>query len=464
MRTELKILVVDELNEFSSSHLHKLRAQPGAIDLAQNIAKAWEFFQLKDYDIICGDCSSSAEICLDFLQKIKRRRPDVPVMIRKTPAIIADYLQGKKSGGMEFGEGKNIHEFLNNVFAKARTYHASRYYRIQHKNLPIKEVPIFDKMVGRSSKLRSIFTTISDVAKTGANIFISGESGTGKELVARSIHKQSLRGGQPFVPVNFSALPNELFESELFGYEKGAFTSAVNQKIGLLEFAHHGTFFMDEICQLPIFVQPKLLRALQDKNIRRIGGSKLIETDIRLISASNIEPDRALETNLLRRDFYYRINVINLHIPPLRERQEDIRPLAYYFLDQNLKLTTKEIHGFDEDVLLCFESYPWLGNARELENVVERAVALTHGDVISMQDIPDKINLPLQNQSGAKSRISLAEAKKQAIDKVEQEYLQRMLAEYQGNVTSIARESGMTRRNLHRLLKRHKLNPAIWRQ
>ncbi len=319
-----------------------------------------------------------------------------------------------------------------------------------------------DTIIGNSAAMRKIFELIENVALTDINVLITGESGTGKELIARSIHHHSARCGKAFVPVNCSAFPESLFEAELFGYERGAFTGAAQRKLGLLEFAHGGTFFLDEVCELPISLQAKLLRVLQDKHLRHLGGNELTQVDVRLISASNRNPEEARAHGMLRDDFYYRLNVINIHLLPLRERVDDILPLANHFLHETLKFSPKCIHGFRGEVLSRFEHYPWPGNIRELENVVQRAVTLAHNDWISLADLPAHFHHETNPPKNGK--LTLVEAKQMAIQQIEREYLLEMLARYQGNVTKIAADSGMTRRNLHRLLNRHQLKAHEWRE
>ena len=322
----------------------------------------------------------------------------------------------------------------------------------------------FDGMLGRSEPMQRVYEVIRNVARADVNVMITGESGTGKELVARSIHKRSRRSSEAFVPINCSAFPENLFEAELFGYEKGAFTGAAQRKIGLLEYAHKGTFFLDEVCEMPVSLQAKLLRVLQDRQLRHLGGNELIPVDVRLISASNRQLESALLENRLRQDFYFRLNVVNIHLPPLRERKEDISLLAYHFLEKFLHATDKDILGFDDEVLDAFERYEWPGNVRELENVVERAITLATENVIIPADLPPNIHPTAKRRHHSGPNMTLIEAKQRAVDEIERKYLLSLLLKYHGNITNLARESGMSRRNVHRLLKRHRLDPEQWRK
>jgi transcriptional regulator with PAS, ATPase and Fis domain len=266
----------------------------------------------------------------------------------------------------------------------------------------------------------------------------------------------------PFIPVNCGAFPENLFEAELFGYEKGAFTDASKRKIGLLEFADGGTFFLDEVCELPANLQVKMLRMLQDQLLRRVGGNELIKIDVRLISATNQDIQKALNNEQLREDFYYRLNVVNIHVPPLREREGDVNLLANYFLNQKLKSSSKEVIGFTDEALENLEKYNWPGNVRELENVVERAVALVKGDLITTTELSPSIQ-PRKSSAYSFPDLSLAEAKQNAIDQTEKKYLLYLLKKHRGNVTKIAEEANMTRRNIHRMLNRHSFDPNSWR-
>jgi transcriptional regulator with PAS, ATPase and Fis domain len=303
---------------------------------------------------------------------------------------------------------------------------------------------------------------VEHVSKSEANILITGESGTGKELVARSIHAHSRRKTKPFVPINCGAFPENLFESEIFGYEKGAFTGANKRKIGLIEYANEGTFFMDEVCDLPMPLQTKLLRAIQDKLIRRIGGNELIQVDVRIISATNENIKNALSAQKIREDLYYRLNVINIHLPPLRERKGDIQLLAESFLKKFSATMQKEITGFSDEVLLLLERYNWPGNIRELENIVERAVTLSNGKIITITELPRHI-FSEEPSLISFDRIKFIDAKQNAIAEVEKKYLVHLLKKYNGNITKMAEEAGMTRRNIHRLLNTHNINPNGWR-
>ncbi|MBK7377670.1 MAG: sigma-54-dependent Fis family transcriptional regulator [Ignavibacteriales bacterium] len=309
--------------------------------------------------------------------------------------------------------------------------------------------------------MKNVFDIVEQVAPVEANVLITGESGTGKELIARAIHVLSQRKTGPFVPVNCGAFPENLFESELFGYEKGAFTGAANRKIGFLEYASSGTFFMDEVFEMPAHIQAKLLRALQERKLTRVGGNNLIDFNVRIIAATNKDVQKAIENGELREDFYFRINVVQIHIPPLRERKIDIPLLADYFISKSNDLSKKNISRIDEHVLNIFENYSWPGNVRELENVIQSASVFCQTDKITQADLPKYLF-----SASAKSefeKISLTEAKQLAIEKIERDFLLFLMEKHSGNITKVAEESGMTRRNIYRIISKYSLNPDDWR-
>jgi transcriptional regulator with PAS, ATPase and Fis domain len=321
----------------------------------------------------------------------------------------------------------------------------------------------YDNIVGVSPVMQQVFDMISRIADSETNITIIGESGTGKELVARSIHAHSRRKSMSFVPVNCGAFPENLFESELFGYEKGAFTGAYRKKPGLLEYADGGTFFLDEICELSPTLQVKLLRMLQDKKIRRVGGTELIDVNVRIISASNQNLEDALTKGTLREDLYYRLNVISIKLPPLRDRHEDIPLLCQHFIEKYSKLTPKEINGISVEALKCLEAYSWPGNVRELENVIERAITLAKDVWVRPEDIPDNIVCEKGDFTNAPIDVPLKAAREQMLSTFERDYLMKMLERYGGNVTKAAQHSGINRRTFHRLLNRYQINSRNWK-
>ena len=259
----------------------------------------------------------------------------------------------------------------------------------------------FDKIVGDSAQIQAIFDLIGKVADTDSSILVLGESGTGKELIARTIHYNSTRASEPFIPINCGAIPTELIESELFGHEKGAFTGAVASRAGRFERAHMGTIFLDEIGELAFPLQVKLLRVLQEREFERVGGTKTIEVDVRVIAATNINLEESVKEKRFREDLYYRLNVIPVVIPPLRDRDGDIPLLARHFLDIMIEKKEREVTGFTDEAMTLLKNYPWPGNIRELENIIERMVILKSGEgQLDVVDVPEKVSgLQVQGRS-----------------------------------------------------------------
>ena len=302
----------------------------------------------------------------------------------------------------------------------------------------------FEGMIGTSSKMQDIFSAIRKVATTDAPVLIRGESGTGKELVARAIHRLSIRASRPFIPINCSAIPENLIESEFFGHEKGTFTGAHVQRKGRFEMAEGGTLFLDEIGDLPLTIQVKLLRFLQEKTIERVGGREQIEVDTRILAATNRDLEEAMRKSVFRDDLFYRISVINISLPPLRERSADIVLLAKTFLDRYAIESKKKIKGFSSQVIEALERYAWPGNVRELENRIKRAVIMSEGKKITLED------LEMQSVAGVKENILLKDAR----EHLEKELILKAIARNENNLTKAASDLGISRPTLYDLMQK----------
>ena len=311
-----------------------------------------------------------------------------------------------------------------------------------------------DEIIGRSAAMQEIFALMRRLSASHANLLITGESGTGKELIARAIHARSSRKNRPFVPVNCAAIPENLLESELFGYTRGAHSTANADRQGLFVEADGGTLFLDEIAELPLALQPKLLRVLQDGEVRPLGTNRAERADVRVIAATNRDLDRALREGRFREDLYYRLNVIQLQLPPLRGRQEDILPLAEHFLLRSARRSGKAVHGWKEPAKKLLLGYHWPGNVRELENAVERAVALAESDLIGVEDLPRA----LQERKG-QDLLSSAVAQGFTLDQLEREYIERVLDVEGGNKTRAAQRLGLDRKTLYRKLEEYAASP-----
>ena len=461
MNQKTKILVLDDEEDMLRGFGKLLDAQGHKAYLVSNAAAAAKVLEEKEIDIVFTDLLMPDIDGLQVLELVQKYNQSIPVIIFSAYGTVDRAVIAMKAGAFDFIEKPFDAERVTLVIQKALN-HLNLYRERNNLLNQLEEKFKFDNIIGVSPEIRKIFEMVENVAKSEANILLTGESGTGKELVARSIHAHSGRKTGPFVPVNCGAFPENLFEAEIFGYEKGAFTGANKRKIGLLEYANGGTFFMDEICELPMPLQTKLLRAIQDKQIRHIGGNELIQVDVRIISATNENIEKAVSQQKLREDLYYRLNVINIHLPPLRERKGDIRLLAEVFLKKFTTKMHKDITGFAVDVLEYFENYKWQGNIRELENVVERAVTLSKGKKITIAELPSYL---FTETAAAISfdKIKFTDAKQIAVEEVEKKYLLHLLKKHNGNITKIAEDAGMTRRNIHRMLNNHNINTNDWR-
>ena len=309
----------------------------------------------------------------------------------------------------------------------------------------------FDNIIGRSAAMNEVFELIRRVSDSVVSVLITGESGTGKELVARALHFNGPRGGGPFVALNCAAIPSQLLESELFGYKRGAFTDAVTDRNGLLVDAHRGTLFLDEVGELPPQLQAKLLRVLQEREVKPLGSSQTKSIDVRFVAATNRELEPMLETGEFRHDLYYRLNVVQIDIPPLRERPEDIMPLASHLLATAAGRSKKQIEAIAPDAAKVLLAYSWPGNVRELENVIERAVALSRTTQIQLSDLP-----PSLLDRPSEDLLSTATARRMTLAEVEQQYILRVLDEEAGNKTRAAQRLGLDRKTLYRKLEEYR--------
>ena len=325
-----------------------------------------------------------------------------------------------------------------------RAFHVSQLEHEQREMRHRLSGDTFEGMIGTSTQMQDVFSTIRKVATTDAPVLIRGESGTGKELVARAIHRLSIRESKPFIPINCSAIPENLIESELFGHEKGTFTGAHAQRKGRFEMAEGGTLFLDEIGDLPLILQTKLLRFLQEKIIERVGGREQIEVDTRVLAATNRDLEEAMKNATFRDDLYYRLSVINISLPALRERNADVILLAKTFLDRYTSETRKKIKGFSSEAIESIECYPWPGNVRELENRIKRAVIMSEGKKITLED------LEMKAVAGKKELIMLKDAR----EILEKGLILKAIARNENNLTKAASGLGISRPTLYDLMEK----------
>jgi DNA-binding NtrC family response regulator len=320
----------------------------------------------------------------------------------------------------------------------------------------------FGEILGRSAPMQRVFEAIKRVAATDFDVLIIGETGTGKEMVARAIHQHSRRKCGPFVPVDCGAIPEELMEREFFGHERGAFTGAQSRGLGLLEFSNQGTFFLDELTQLPCRLQAKLLRVLQERRVRRVGGTREIPLDFRIMAASSLDLEGQVRKGTFRSDLFHRINVTRIELPPLRQRIEDLPLLAGAFLARYTGEMEREPVELNPEALEVLAAYPWPGNVRELQNLMKRILTMASGSLISVEDLPEEI-VARAGGASAKTGKGFFAHRECRLNAFEKDYLKNLLDACHGDVTCAAREAQLPRGTLYRLMKKHELDAAEFR-
>ena len=384
------ILIVDDEKNYLLV-LEALLADAGYEVITSDSAnEALEIALSHDLDLVITDVRMPGLDGMEFLAQLSSRQPDLPVIMMTAYATVEKAVEAMKRGAFDYITKPFKNEELILTIRKAIEMH-----RLKQENRllsrQLQERFKFGNIFGKSKVMRQVYEIIEKVAQTRASVLITGESGTGKELIAKAIHFTSPRRDKQFISVNCSALPETLLESELFGHEKGAFTGAVTQRKGRFELAHTGTLFLDEVGDMSPALQVKLLRVLQEMMFERVGGTKTLQVDARLVAASNRDLGRELEIGRFREDLYYRLKVVHIKVPPLRERRDDIPLLVHHFLEKVAKANGLPVKGVTHDALKQMYQYDWIGNVRELENVIERAVILCDGDEIRSQDLPEEL-------------------------------------------------------------------------
>jgi two-component system response regulator PilR (NtrC family) len=357
------------------------------VEISTNGEEALEKYEAQDFDLTLLDLLMPGIDGIEVLNRLKKMNPFAVVIIITAYASIESAIKAMKMGAFDYIQKPFKHEELLLVVQRAIAHS-----RLQEENLRLKDELkrkfSFENIIGKSEVMNQVFEIIKASAPTRSTVLIEGESGTGKELVARAIHQNSDRVSHPFIIVNSGSLPPDLLESHVFGHVKGAFTGAISEKQGLFEAADKGTIFFDEISSLNLDTQAKLLRVMQDREFMKLGGTKTIKVDVRVIAATNTDIEELIVLNTFREDLYYRLNVIKIELPPLRQRKEDIPLLARHFLETYSKENNKEFLDVSEEVMDILEEYEWPGNVRELENLIERAVVLSKSKVITRESLP----------------------------------------------------------------------------
>lgn len=397
---------------------------------------------------------------LEVLRTIRRIDPEALVILFTAFATVETAVEAVKEGAFDYipkpFSADQLQVVIERALTQRRLLDENRRLREQ-----LTETYRFENIVGRSRPMVQVYDLIKKVAASEANILIVGESGTGKELIARCIHANSSRAARAFIPIDCASLPEHLLESELFGHEKGAFTGAIATRRGLFEEANGGTSFLDEVGDIPLPLQAKLLRVLQERQVRRVGGNRFTDVDVRVICATHQNLADMVQQGNFREDLYYRLNVISLPLPPLRDRPGDTPLLAYHFLRKYAAQSGKKVKAIAPETLELLEAYPWPGNVRELQNVIERAVVLAEGEMVTPAELPANLRLPQKVPAAmVADHLGLKKAKRQWVEAFEREYLITLLKKHQGNISQAAKTAGVDRKTIHRLLKRYRIEHA----
>ena len=416
--------------------------------------EAVEEFASGEWDLVVSDIKMPGMDGLEVLQRLKAKDPSIPVIMITAYATVEMSIQALRKGA---------YDMLTKPFEPEellyRVKNALKSTQLLVENRQLREELVgkfrFDKIIGASDSLRQVLEKVEKIAIRDTSVLITGESGTGKELIAQAIHYNSSRKEKKFVAINCGALPESLLESELFGYKKGAFTGAISDRQGLLETADGGTLFLDEVGNLPMNVQKTLLRFLQEQEFHRIGDTKPVKVDVRILSATNADLKNSVKDGTFREDLYYRLNVMNLHLPPLRERAADIPLLTAHFIAlQNQKFGT-QVKGLAPDALESLARYDWPGNIRQLKNVIEASMAMEGSDHLSLDVVSQFVEIH-QPMGGGEPFLDEGDYS-QALSRFEVEYLKGLLRKNRGNIEAAAREAGMNMATIYRKIKKYNL-------
>ncbi|MEG0392157.1 MAG: sigma-54 dependent transcriptional regulator [Anaerovoracaceae bacterium] len=441
----IKILVVDD-EENVRQLLEKVLVKEGYnVYLAEDGERGLEVIQNKHINIIISDIKMPNMDGLTFLSEVRKTGQDIGFILITAFATMETAIEALKSGAQDYvTKPFDIKEILASV--KRVAIGTKQGKAFDGEDISVETL----RMQSKSLKMQNVLQLAKQVAGSGATILVTGETGTGKEVIAEAMHGWSLRAKQPMIKVNCGAIPDNLLESELFGYEKGAFTGAASSKPGRFELAEGGTIFLDEIGDISPAIQLKLLRVLQEKTFERLGGVKSIKADVRIIAATNRDLKEEVRKGAYREDLYYRLNVVPIHIPPLRERREDIEDLVGYFLRAERESLTQSVQKhIDSEAMFCLKNYNWPGNIRELENIIERCVVVTPGETIGVESLPMEIRAA--ERAERKGTMAMLN---EAIDQKEREIIRNALEENNGNKTKTAVTLGISRRSLHRKLEK----------
>jgi DNA-binding NtrC family response regulator len=446
---KVKVLVVDDDPGMCDMLAARLVKRGFEVVARASAAEAIEIVEHEDIDVLVSDVNMKGMNGVELCRHVLEQRPQLPVILITAFGSMELAIQAIRAGAYDFlpkpFEIDQLALAIERGVTLARL--KDEVQRLRRAVAP----PGFGTLIGESPKMTELYSILGKLAESDAPVLITGESGTGKELVARAIHGAGARGPGPFVAINCAAVPAQLLESELFGHEKGAFTDARTAKQGLFVAANHGTIFLDEITELPLEMQPKLLRALQEHRVRSVGSTAEVPFDARLITATNRDVESMVEERTFREDLFFRINVLQVDLPPLRSRGGDVLVLARHFLDKIAARADKRIVGFSPEAAQKLIAYSWPGNVRELENCIERAVALASFDHITVSDLPEKVRAHRATELVLSTEDPTTLV---TLEELEKRYVVRVLESMSGNKAAAARVLGIERKTLYRMLER----------
>jgi DNA-binding NtrC family response regulator len=460
------LLIVDD--EIDMLELLKRSLKPDLdcrVATASTGQQALDRLTQQSFDLILADIKMPGMDGLELLERIKMNHPDQTVVMMTAFGSVDIAVKAVRNGAYDFITKPFDHDALVVRLEKAleRTRLMRENFRLQRE---CRENDMFQNMVGKSAVMNRVYETIQTVAQTDLTVLITGESGTGKELAARAVHNLSTRRRQPFVAVNCPTVPENILESELFGYKKGAFTHAAQNRIGLFQEAHRGSIFLDEIGDISPTIQTKLLRVLQEKEIKPLGDTKSIKVDARIIASTNQNLEDKIKRGEFREDFYYRLNVLPIQLPPLRDHREDIPIMASYLLEKHCALLNKPLKKLSPELMDRLMSHQWEGNVRELENVIMQGISFSRSDDIHVRDVSLGTSAPTEHGPNARAHAHLPykEAKEKNLTAFNHQYISRLLRSTQGNVSQAARQCGLERQALQQIMRRYGIKADLFRK
>lgn len=459
MSNEPRLLVVDD-DALIREELEGLFAsQPYEVESAESVSEALEHLNGNEFSLALVDVRIGGKNGIELTKRIRDRWPEVDVIMITGHGSIENAVDAMKQGAVDYITKPFQAEEILMATQKALERRQMR-EEIEYLREQLRERYSFANMVSRNEDMLEVFSTLEMLARNDVTVLITGESGTGKELASRAIHFQGKRKVGRFVAINCAALPENLLESELFGYERGAFTGAVTDRVGKIEHADGGTLFLDEVETISAPMQAKLLRVLEERAIERLGGNQKIDVDMRVVAATNENLEELVKDGRMREDFYYRINVVPVHLPPLRERVEDIPLLVSEFLRGNPLAREKGLNRLSDKALNQLSTYEWPGNIRELSNVMERAILRARGDTIREVDVPTG----KMGERNAGPKLNFELPLREYLKGAERDYLSRLLTKHQGGITPCAKQAAVDQATLHRKIKAHGLRANDFRQ